>query len=185
SIPGTLRAGCGRAGLARKSPGSMRRSWAGGWDLRRRDRRLRRSGARLAGAQRPEGRGVLMVADKGLLLGLFAFAAWGQTSEKVFYFAHLDTPQAIREVYNLVRSVGDIRDLSPDVAKRSLTVKGTADQIAAAAWLTAEMDKPGGGTGTRDFAFEDPKAPLMQVAYLKHVDNPQDLQGVVNAIRAM
>ena len=126
-----------------------------------------------------------MVAGKGLLLGLFAFAAWGQTSEKVFYFAHLDTPQAIEEVTNMMRAVGDIRDLMPDAAKRSLTVKGTADQIAAAAWLTAEMDKPGGGTGTRDFAFEDPKAPLMQVAYLKHVDNPQDLQGVVNAIRAM
>ena len=126
-----------------------------------------------------------MAARNSLLLGLFAFAAWGQTSEKVFYFAHLDTPQAIEEVTNMMRAVGDIRDLMPDLAKRSLTVKGTADQIAAAAWLTAEMDKPGGATGTRDFAFEDPKAPLMQVAYLKHVDNPQDLQGVVNAIRAM
>ena len=126
-----------------------------------------------------------MVAGKGLLLGLFAFAAWGQTSEKVFYFAHLDTPQAIEEVTNMMRAVGDIRDLLPDVTKRSLTVKGTADQIAAAAWLTAEMDKPGVATGTRDFAFEDAKAPLMQVAYLRYVDNPQDLQGVVNAIRAM
>src|SRR5271157_834633 len=125
-----------------------------------------------------------MVADKGLLLVLFAFAAWGQTSEKVFYFAHLDTPQAMQEVTNMVRAVSDIRDLLPDAAKRSLTVKGTADQIAAAAWLTAEMDKPGGATGTDDFRFEDPKAPLMQVAYLRHVDNPQDLQQVVNAIRA-
>jgi phage host-nuclease inhibitor protein Gam len=126
-----------------------------------------------------------MVAGKGLLLGLFAFAAWGQTSEKVFYFAHLNAPQAMQEVANVVRSVGDIRDVSPDVAQRSLTVKGTADQIAAAAWLTAELDKPGGATGTRDFPFNDARSPLAQVAYLRYVDTPQEMQEVVNAIRAM
>src|SRR5674476_1516519 len=126
-----------------------------------------------------------MVAGNSLLVGLFAFAAWGQTSEKVFYFTHLDTPQAMQEVTNLMRVVGDIRDLSPDVAKRSLTVKGTADQIAAAGWLTAEMDKAGSATGTRDYPFNDPNAPLAQVVYLTHVDNPRDLQGIVNAIRSV
>jgi hypothetical protein len=126
-----------------------------------------------------------MVAGKGLLLGLFAFAAWGQTSEKVFYFSHLDTPQAMQEVTNMMRVVSDIRELLPDLAKRSLTVKGTADQIASAAWLTAELDKPGGATGTRDFPFNDPRAPLAQVAYLSHVDNPQDLEEIVNTVRSV
>jgi hypothetical protein len=126
-----------------------------------------------------------MVAGTGLLVGLFAFAAWGQTSDKVFYFAHLDTPQALQEVTNMVRAIGDIREVSVDVAKRSLTVKGTVDQIAAAGWLTAEMDKPGGATGTRDFPFNDPNAPLAQVVYLSHVENQQDLQNIVNAVRSV
>jgi hypothetical protein len=126
-----------------------------------------------------------MVARNSLMLGLFAFAAWGQTSEKVFYFAHLDTPQAMQEVANMVRGVSGIRDVLPDAAKHSLTVKGTADQIAAAAWLTAEMDKPGGATGTRDFPFNDPKAPLLQVAYLSHVDSPQQWQEIVNTTRSI
>jgi hypothetical protein len=126
-----------------------------------------------------------MAAGNSLLVGLFAFAAWGQTSEKVFYFTHLDTPQAMQEVTNLMRVVGDIRDLSPDVAKRSLTVKGTADQIAAAGWLTAEMDKAGSATGTRDYPFNDPNAPLAQVVYLTHVDNPRDLQEIVNGVRSV
>src|ERR1035437_4028306 len=128
---------------------------------------------------------IFMVAGNSLLVGLFAFAAWGQTSEKVFYFTHLDTPQAMQEVTNLMRVVGDIRDLSPDVAKRSLTVKGTADQIAAAGWLTAEMDKAGSATGTRDYPFNDPNAPLAQVVYLTHVDNPRDLQEIVNGVRSV
>ena len=126
-----------------------------------------------------------MIAGNRLLVGLFAFAAWGQTSEKVFYFTHLDTPQALQEVTNMIRVVGDIRDLSPDVAKQSLTVKGTADQIAAVGWLTAEMDKPGGATGTRDYPFNDARAPLARVVYLSHVDNPRDLQEIVNALRSV
>src|ERR1035438_7411158 len=124
-----------------------------------------------------------MVAGKGLLLGLFAFAAWGQTSEKVFYFSHLDTPQAMQEVTNMMRVVSDIRELLPDLAKRSLTVKGTADQIAAAAWLTAELDKPRGARGTRDFPFSDPKAPLMQVAYLSHVDRSEEHTSELQSLR--
>jgi hypothetical protein len=126
-----------------------------------------------------------MVARDGLLIGLFALAAWGQTSEKVFYFAHLDTPQALQEVTNMVRVVGDIRDVSPDAAKQSLTVRGTADQIAAAGWLTAEMDKPAGATGPRDYPFSDARAPLARVVYLSHVDSPRDLQEIVNAVRSV
>jgi hypothetical protein len=119
-----------------------------------------------------------------MLVAFFAFAAWGQTSDKVFYFTHLDTPQALQEATNAVRSTGDIRDTSLDVAKRSLTVKGTADQIAIAGWLTAELDKPGTAPGTRDFPFNDPRTPLAQIIYLSHVDNPRDLQDIVNAGRS-
>jgi hypothetical protein len=126
-----------------------------------------------------------MVARNGLLVGLIAFAAWAQTSDKVLYFTHLDTPQAMQEVTNVVRSIGDISDASLDLVKRSLTVKATADQIAMAAWLTAELDKTGTTPGARDLMFDDAKAPLAQIFYLSHVDNPRDLQEIVNAMRSM
>ena len=126
-----------------------------------------------------------MVARNGMLVGLFAFVAWGQPSDKVLYFTHLDTPQAMQEVTNAVRSIGDIRDVSLDVEKRSLTVKGTADQIAMASWLTAELDKTGSTPGTRDLPFNDAKAPLAQIIFLSHVDNPRDLQDIVNAVRSV
>jgi hypothetical protein len=126
-----------------------------------------------------------MVGGNCLLLGLFAFAAWGQTADRALYFAHLDTAQAIQEFDSMMRSISDVREVSVDVAKRSLTVNGTADQIAAAAWLTAELDKPGGATGTRDFPFNEPKAPLAQVVYLSRVHDARDLQEIVNAVRAV
>src|SRR5215475_2872788 len=126
-----------------------------------------------------------MVARNGILVGVFAFAAWGQTSDKVFYFTHLDTSQAMQEVSNTVRSIGDIRDVSLDPLKRSLTVKGTADQIALAVWLTAELDKSATAPGTHDFPLNDPTTPLAQIIYLSHVDNPRDLQEIVNSVRSV
>jgi hypothetical protein len=126
-----------------------------------------------------------MVAGNGMLLVLFAFAAWGQGSDKVFYFSHLESPQPMQEVANAVRVVGDIRDVSLDTAKRSLAVKGTADQIAIAGWLTAELDKSGTAPGTRDFPWNDPRAPLAQIVYLSRVDNPRDLQEIVNSVRSV
>jgi hypothetical protein len=126
-----------------------------------------------------------MVAGKGVLVSLFALAAWGQTSERAFYFTNLDTPQALQEVANMVRSVGDIRDVSVDASKRMLTVRGTADQIATAGWLTAEMDKLGSAADPHEFPFNDARAPLAQVAHLSRVESQRDLQDIVNALRSV
>jgi hypothetical protein len=126
-----------------------------------------------------------MLAINRLLVGLFAIAAHGQTLEKVFYFSHLGTPQALVEATSALSSISGIRDLSVDGAKRSITMKGTADQIALAGWLIAELDQSGSGSGRKDFPLNDPTAPLAQVVYLSYVDNPRHLQDIVNAVRAV
>src|SRR5262245_3662124 len=116
-----------------------------------------------------------MFARIGWFVILLAFPAWTQSSDKIFYLAHLDSPQAIQEVTNAIRSIGDIRDVSIDLAKKSISVKGTPDQIAIAGWLTAELDQSGTTPGIRDFAFNDPRAPQAQVVHLARVENPADL----------
>lgn len=126
-----------------------------------------------------------MAVRNRLFIGLFALAAWSQTSDKVFYFAHLNSPKEMQELTNVVRSIGDIRNASIDVASRSLTVKGTADQIAAAGWLIAELDQTGSVPGAREFLFNDVQAPRVQIVYLSHVDAPQDLQAIVNVVRSI
>jgi hypothetical protein len=125
-----------------------------------------------------------MSTRTSLLVSLFALTIWAQTPDKVFYFAHLETPQSMQEFTNAVRSIGDIRDVSLDVTKRSLTVKGTADQIALAGWFTAELDNSG-AQGTRDLPTNDPKNSLAQIYFLKNVNDPRDLQEIVNAARSV
>ena len=76
-----------------------------------------------------------MIAGKGLLVGLFAFAAWGQTSEKVFYFAHLETPQALQEVTLELRRHEVVGLVGPNGAGKSTLVN-----------VLAGFDLPSSGT---------------------------------------
>jgi len=124
------------------------------------------------------GRQLLLAS--GLILGVSA-----QAPEKTFYFAHVQTPQGIQEVTNAIRSIGDIRDVTPDAPKHSLTVKGTEEQIAIAGWLAEGLDNPAAAPATRDLPFSDPRAPLAQVFYLRHLSSPVELQEVVNAVRSV
>src|SRR6266540_1597136 len=109
-----------------------------------------------------------MLIRNGVLMSLFALAAFGQAFDKVFFFTHVEAPAQLQSVLNAVRSIGDIRDASMDMAKRSLTVNGTADEIALAGWLIAELDRTDSAPGPRDLPFNDARAPLAQVYHLRH-----------------
>jgi hypothetical protein len=126
-----------------------------------------------------------MAARNALLAGLFAFTVWGQTSSQVFYFSHTDSPQAMQEVTNAVRFIGEISDATLDVAKRSLTVKGTTEQIAMAGWLTAGLDIAPGAAAPREMPFSNVRAPLAQIYYLSNVDDPRTMQEFVNVVRSV
>ena len=126
-----------------------------------------------------------MIAKGGLLAVLIGGAAWAQTSEKVFYFTYVASRQDLQAVTNMIRATGDIRDAVMDTQKRAMTVTGSAEQIALAGWLASEMDTPNNSPGTRNMPFSDPRASLAQIYYLSHMDNPQELQDIVNMVRSV
>ena len=79
---------------------------------------------------------------------LAAAFAWGQPGEadRTFHFEHTEGTQSIMEVATVIRSIGEIRELTADAEKRTMTVRGTGAQIALAEWLFHELDSPGPGT---------------------------------------
>jgi hypothetical protein len=126
-----------------------------------------------------------MVGKQALLASCLILGAQSQTPEKTFYFSHIQTPQATQEAANAIRSIGDIRDVTPDAPKHSVTVSGTEEQLAIAGWLAAELDNPAAPPATRDLPFSDPRAPLAQVFFLRHLSSAVELQEVVNAVRSV
>src|SRR5215471_20829933 len=77
-----------------------------------------------------------------IILGLaIVSASWGQTQDRVFHFAHAETPQGMQEIATAIRTIGEIKDVSVDTAQKIFSVHGTAEQIAFADWLFNGLDQ--------------------------------------------
>ncbi|MGA2772994.1 MAG: hypothetical protein ABSG26_19475 [Bryobacteraceae bacterium] len=115
---------------------------------------------------------------------LFAAVASGQ---QVIYLKHVESAPSLQEMANAIKTAGDVRDVSIDPVKKTVTVNGTAEQIALAQWVCGELDKP---SAVQAFAKSQYAAPTstqlaVQVFYLAHSQSSQALQESVNATRAV
>lgn len=90
-----------------------------------------------------EGSCMRIVSISCAMTVLFALMAAGQaqTTVNVFHFAHTSTEQAANEIATSIRVMGDIKEMSVDFAGKTLTVKGTADQLKLAEWMFVGMDR--------------------------------------------
>jgi type II secretory pathway component GspD/PulD (secretin) len=72
-----------------------------------------------------------------------AVFAWGQPAkfERQVTLAHLKSPDALAP---MLRIVAALTTVTPDSAARTITMTGTAEQIALAGWLIAQLDKADG-----------------------------------------
>ena len=119
------------------------------------------------------------------IAAIFACSAFAQTG-KVIYLTHVETPQDLQEVVNVVRSIAEIRDVTPDPTKMSITVHGTADQNALAQWLCGEIDRAAPQpAGTQQYTVPNSDVPAVQVFFLAQMNTPQFLQEAVNAVRSV
>ncbi|MBZ5622967.1 MAG: hypothetical protein LAQ69_30170 [Acidobacteriia bacterium] len=127
---------------------------------------------------------------------LFASVASGQTStpqsvDRVFHFTNTQTPQGFKEVASLIRTIASIPQGSVDNEQRTLTVHGTADQVALAEWLFTDLDKPADGqppahySSTQDYRVPGGTDDVARVFYLAHTGTPRGMQEIVNGIRSI
>jgi hypothetical protein len=123
------------------------------------------------------------------LMTLAASVAPGQsttpaTVEKVFRFTSSATTEDIQEVATAIRAIGDIRQVSA-VSWRTITVRGTAGQVALAEWLFTELDRTSPGpTSPQEFRLSGSDE-VARVFFLTHTQTPQDLQEVATVVRSM
>jgi hypothetical protein len=75
------------------------------------------------------------------LLTLTALIAVSQSAERIFPFTQLQTPAQFAETATVIRSLGEIRDLTVDAAQKTMTVRGDATQVELAAWLFSRLDR--------------------------------------------
>jgi hypothetical protein len=108
---------------------------------------------------------------------------------RLFYFTHGETPQAIQDFVNLVRSTADLQRIMPVFPQRTVVLRGTPDQIALAEWLFSRLDQSVNPQSAKPVAFDTPGAngamDAVRVFYFTHEEAPQDLQQMTNLLRSL
>lgn len=62
---------------------------------------------------------------------------------RIFFLANIQSPQALMEVVNATRSVGDVQRFFPMNQTHSIVMRGTTAQAELCEWLIPRLDTPG------------------------------------------
>ncbi len=115
-----------------------------------------------------------------------------QDQDRVFDFVNTAGAQQVQEIATVVRSIGDIRQLTVDATERTMSVQGTPDQIALAGWLLEQLDQPRNqqASSSRSSAVLEYRMldagddNVVRVFYAPYAKTVQELQEVTVVVRA-
>ena len=121
-----------------------------------------------------------------LIMAFAASLAFGQTN-RVFQLTQDQNKQELEEIATVLRATGDIQQVSIDDINRTVTVDGTAGQIAMADWLVRQMDLPANGplSGVHEYRPAAGSDDVVRVFYLTHASTVQELQQIVTTVRSV
>lgn len=120
---------------------------------------------------------------------MFTVALQCQAMERVLSFKHLQTPSETNEAATVIRSVGEIRDISVQPAEKTLTVSGNPAQIELAEWLMARLDRNGGTSAAvpsqLDFRPAGGSDAVVRVLYFKNAAAARERNEMATVIRSL
>jgi hypothetical protein len=106
---------------------------------------------------------------------------------RIFYTGNAATIQSFQEAATLIRTMTDLRRVYSFNGPRAIAVRGMADQVALAAWLFDEIDKPSAGAPLAPssvYHYQSSEgAGAVRVYYLSHITTTTDLQKIATQVR--
>lgn len=112
-----------------------------------------------------------------------------QNVERLLRFTNTETAEQLQEVGTVVRSIAEIRHAFVDIAARTLTLRGTAEQMPMAEWLFYELDKhprPETKPLTQEYRITGNSSEnLIRVFYLNNAPTVQQLQEITTTLRSI
>jgi hypothetical protein len=136
-------------------------------------------------------------------LVLCTSAAFGQLPPKqdaTIALAYTPTPQSVKQMTTIVKTLAHIQDVSFDETHSSFTLRGPANLLGLSEWLLHAMDKPVGWQPTlqesdnpssREYHQKtggysiDDKTPVTRVYYLKNTTTPLGVQEILTTLRVV
>jgi type II secretory pathway component GspD/PulD (secretin) len=131
------------------------------------------------------------LATAALLVSVASAQSPAENVDRLLRFVHTEQTESVLEIATAVRYISDLRPVSVDRTQRTLTLRGTASQVALAEWLFNELDQP----VNRQTAAHDSVAheyhlsgiadDVVRVFYLANAQTSQQFQEVAVMVRTM
>ena len=130
-----------------------------------------------------------------LAASVLACGAAGQSTadeglDRTFHLSHQSGAEP--ELATVIQATADLRQVTTDPERRSLSIHGTPDQIALTEWLLKYLDAPPSASESNAAAprYQLPlsrkdEANVVGVFYLPHVETAQSLQEVATTVRSV
>ena len=116
----------------------------------------------------------------------FASVAFGQNVDRVFRLVNATAVTSLQEIATTLRTIGQVQQLSVDNALATLTVKGTADQIALAEWLIPKLDVTAGSNpGPQEYRVPGDSDDVVVVYGLAHAATIQSVYDIATTLRTV
>jgi hypothetical protein len=123
---------------------------------------------------------------KVMILALSACAAFGQDAARVFRVYHVDTEMDLNVFATLIRGVSDLPNVSIDTERKSISVSGSASQVAIAEWLFTELDRQTlPEFATKEFRVPTKDDDVVRVFFAPHTATAEDFQEIATTIRTI
>lgn len=119
-----------------------------------------------------------------------ATAASAQTQSQTFDFTNKPTTQGLQEIATILRTVGNIKQLSINSSAVSVTVTGTTDELAMSGWIIHALDQPAPPATTappQQYLVAGKSDDVIRVFHLTHASpaSPQQIQEILTVLRTV
>lgn len=123
-----------------------------------------------------------MSALRFTLALLAAPVLFGQNASRTFHLTTVLYPAGLNEIATILRTVGGIRQIAGDPAKFNITVTGSEQDLALAAWLVEQLDS----THPEPAEFAIPGSnDVVNILYAANTPTQTGLNELVTSIRAV
>ena len=109
-------------------------------------------------------------------------ALYGQTSSRTFHVTTVTNIEGLHEIGALLRTVGDIQQVSSDEARFDITVRGTDAELAVATWIVKQLDTT--TPQPAEYGLAD-RGEAINIVYAAHTPTQAGMNEVATALRAV
>jgi hypothetical protein len=108
-------------------------------------------------------------------------------SDPVFYFTYAGTVQDLQEVATMIRTIAEIRGVAVYRPQKAVMIRGTAEQLAMAGWISSQLErhKPGQASDGAEFKLASGSENVMRVLWATTPTTIQEFQTMATALRTI